>query len=252
MNHMEAKVVSQSVPYEQGGVKLIGFLAYDDDKPDKRPGILVVGEWWGLNDYAKSRATQLAELGYVAFVADMYGEGYSTDDPTKAKEFSSQFYGKPLMAERVQAGLTQLLKNDLVDSHKVAAIGFCFGGSSVQALAYSGAPILGIVSFHGGLIPAPADVTGKIKARFLMLNGADDPTVPLDAREKFKKSLDAAKIDYEWIDYPGAVHAFTNPDSDKNAVRMNTHAVGYNEAAAKGSWKKMQAFFDLIFDSGKK
>jgi len=252
MSHLEAKVVSKSVPYEQGGVKLVGFLAYDDARMDKRPGVLVVGEWWGLNDYAKHRALQLAAMGYVAFAADIYGDGFSTEDPAKARELSSQFYGKPLMAERAQAGLSQLLKNDLVDPRKIAAIGFCFGGAVAQSLAYSGVPLLGMVSFHGGLVPAPADVVGKIKTRFLMLNGADDPTTTPEARAEFKKSLDTAGIDYEWIDYPGAVHAFTNPDADKYAAKMNTHAIGYNAAAAVASWKKMQDFFQVIFGNVKR
>src|SRR4051812_40048251 len=177
---LHAKIVTKPVAYEQGGVKLEGYLAYDDAKvaPDHQAaGVLVVPEWWGLNDYAKGRVTQLAELGYVAFGVDMYGAGVSTEDPKKAGELAGQFYGKPLMAERAQAALDQLLATGLVDSGRVAAIGYCFGGSTVQALAYSGAPLAGIVSFHGGLIPVPADAAAKTKAKILVCHGAVDPFV---------------------------------------------------------------------------
>src|SRR5450756_1457152 len=209
-----AKVVTKSVVYEHAGTKLEGILAYDDAKTakGKLPGVLVIPEWWGLNAYVKGRAEQLAEMGYVAFAVDMYGQGVVTEDPKKAGELAGQFYGKPLMAERANAGLEQLLKTGLVDSKKVAAIGFCFGGSTAQALAYSGAPLAGIVSFHGGPVNAPASAAGTVKAKFLLLNGAVDPTVKLEARAALEKSLEDAKIDYQSVDYAGAVHAFTNPD----------------------------------------
>ena len=164
---MSAKIVTKPVAYENAGVKLEGFLAYDDAKVSaakKAPGVLVIPEWWGLNEYPKSRAAQLAALGYVAFAADMYGAGVVTTDPKKAGELAGPFYGKPLMAERAQAGLDQLLATGLVDTTRVAAIGYCFGGSTVQALAYTGAPLAGIVSFHGGIIPVPAEAAAKTKA----------------------------------------------------------------------------------------
>jgi dienelactone hydrolase len=137
---VEAKIVSKSVAYEQGGVKLEGFLAYDDAKVSsarKAPGVLVLPEWWGLNEYPKDRARQLAELGYVAFAADMFGAGVVTTDPKKAGDLAGQFYGKPLMAERARAGFDQLMNSGLVDAGRTAAIGYCFGGAVAQALAYS-------------------------------------------------------------------------------------------------------------------
>ena len=146
---LHAKIVTKPVAYEHAGTKLEGYLAYDDAKTStdkKSPGVLVVPEWWGLTGYAKGRAEQLAQLGYVAFAVDMYGAGVTTTDAKKAGELAGQFYGKPLMAERAQAGLDQLLASGLVQGEKVAAIGYCFGGSTVQALAYSGAPLAGIVS----------------------------------------------------------------------------------------------------------
>ncbi len=245
-----AKLITKEIPYEHNGVQLQGYLAYDDEKtsPGKTPGVLVVPEWWGLNDYAKSRARDVAELGYVAFAADMYGKGVVTEDPKKAGELAGPFYGKPLMAERAAAGLAELKKIPAVDGQKLAAIGFCFGGSTVQALAYSGAPVLGIVSFHGGPVSAPADAAGKVKARFLILNGAIDPLVAPEAKAELGKSLEAAKIDYISIDYAGALHAFTNPNADNMAAATGlTGKIGYNEKAAKRSFQEMRRFLDELF-----
>jgi dienelactone hydrolase len=242
---IHAKTVTKTVSYEQNGTTLEGYLAYDDSITDKGkvPGILVFPEWWGLNDYIKARANQLAAMGFVAFAADMYGGGLSTREPAKAKELSSQFYGKPLMAERAQAGLDQLLKTGLVDQNKVAAIGFCFGGSTALALAYSGAPIAGVVTFHGGLIPVPVDAGKKINAKFLVLHGALDPLVNKEAVDKFLKSMNDAKSDFQFIEYSGAVHAFTNPDADK----FHMAGVEYNAEAAARAWNQMKMFFGEIF-----
>jgi dienelactone hydrolase len=243
----QAKIVSKSVPYEQAGVKLEGYLVYDDQKVStakKAPGVLVLPEWWGLVEYPKTRARQLAELGYVAFAADMYGAGVATSDPKKAGELAGQFYGKPLMAERAQAGLDQLLVTGLVDTSRVAAIGYCFGGAVAQALAYSGAPLAGVVSFHGSLIPAPMET--RTKAKFLICHGAVDPFTSADAVSAFKKSLDDRKLDYEFVSYSGALHAFTNPEADKYAA-AGLNGVGYNAAADRRSWQHMRDFFAEIF-----
>lgn len=246
---LSAKLVKKPVAYEHAGVKLEGYLAYDDAKVSadkKAPGVLVVPEWWGLNDYAKGRADQLAKLGYVAFATDMYGAGVVTTDPKKAGELAGQFYGKPLMAERAQAGLDQLLATGLVDASRVAAIGYCFGGSTVQALAFSGAPLAGIVSFHGGLIPVPTDAAAKTKAKILVCHGAVDPFIKPEEIAAFKKSLDDGKFDYQFISYAGAVHAFTNPGADQLAKTTGL-PIAYNAAADKRSWAHMRAFFSEIF-----
>jgi dienelactone hydrolase len=243
-----AKVVTKPVAYEHAGTKLEGYLAYDDAKASAAQpaaGVLVVGEWWGLNDYVKGRAEKLAELGYVAFVADMYGAGVSTEDPKKAGELSGQFYGKPLMAERAQAGLDQLLATGLVDKGHVAAIGYCFGGSTVQALAYSGAPLAGIVSFHGGLIPVPADAAARTKAKILICHGAVDPFVKPEDVAAFQKAMNEGKFDYQFISYAGAVHAFTNPHADAVAKATGL-PIAYNAAADKRSWSHMRTFFREI------
>jgi dienelactone hydrolase len=245
---LHAKLVTKTVSYQQNGAKLEGYLAYDDTIKDKgkAPGIVVFPEWWGLNDYVKGRADQLANLGFVAFAADMYGNGQSTTEPAKAKELTGPFYGKPLMAERGQAALDQLLKTGLVDENKIAAIGFCFGGSTALALAYSGALLVGVVTFHGGLIPAPADVSQKTKAKFLILHGALDPLVNKEAVDKFLKSMNDDKLDYQFVAYSGAVHAFSNPEADK-AHAAGLDGVGYNAEAATRSWNQMKIFFGEIF-----
>jgi dienelactone hydrolase len=246
---VEAKIVTKSVAYEQAGVKLEGFLAYDDAKipAGGAAGVLVVPEWWGLNNYVKGRAEQLAGLGYVAFAADMYGAGVVTTDPKKAGELAGQFYGKPLMAERARAGLDQLLATGMVDARKVAAIGYCFGGATVQVLAWSGAPLAGIVSFHGSLIPPSAEAAARTKAKILICHGALDPFVmPADV-DAFKKALDDGKLDYQFISYAGAIHAFTNPSADNMAAATGLKGVGYNAAADHRSWAHMKVFFKEIF-----
>jgi dienelactone hydrolase len=246
-----AKIVTRVVPYEQGGVKLEGYLAYDDTKTsatNKAPGVLVLPEWWGLTEYPKSRAEKLAQLGYVAFAADMFGAGVTTTDAKKASELAGQFYGKPLMADRARAGLDQLLKTGLVDNARVAAIGYCFGGATVQALAWSGAPLAGIVSFHGSLVPPPADAAGRVKTKILICHGAVDSFVKKEEIEAFTKALDDGKFDYQFVSYAGAVHAFTNVKADELA-RANglTGNIAYNAAADRRSWQHMQDFFGEIF-----
>lgn len=248
-----AKIVTRAVDYSHNGVELEGYLAYDDAKTSggKLPGVLIVHEWWGLNDYVKRRAEQIAKLGYVAFALDMYGKGVLTADAKKAGELSGQFYGKPIMAERAQSGLDQLLKTGLVDEDRVAAIGYCFGGTTCLALAYTGAPLAGIVSFHGGLIPAPADAAARTKAKILVCHGAMDPFVKKDAVDAFIRSMNDGKFDYQFDIYAGAVHAFTNPDADAlSAANGLNGAIGYSASADRRSWADMKLFFSEIF--GKK
>ncbi|MFA6959340.1 MAG: dienelactone hydrolase family protein [Opitutaceae bacterium] len=245
-----AALVTKPVAYEHAGVKLEGYLAYDDAKvsaAQPAPGVLVVHEWWGLNAYAKSKAEALAKLGYVAFALDMYGAGVTTEDPKKAGELAGQFYGKPLMAERAQAGLDQLLATGLVAPGKVAAIGYCFGGSTVQALAYSGAPLAGIVSFHGGPVVPTAEQAAAIKGKVLICHGAIDPFVKPDQLQALLTALDEAKVDYQFVSYAGAIHAFTNPDATRMAKVTGLTGIGYNEAAARRSWQHMRDLFAEIF-----
>jgi len=247
----QASIVTRDIDYDHNGVKLRGYLAYDDQrvKDAKLPGVLVVHEWWGLNDYVKGRAVQLANLGYVAFALDMYGAGVVADDPTRAGELAGQFYGKPLMAERARAGLDQLLATGLVDPARVAAIGYCFGGSTVQALAYSGAPLAGIVSFHGGLIPATPEAAARNRAKILICHGALDPATKQEQIDAFLKSLNDGKVDYKFVEYAGALHAFTNPGADAKAEKFPGMKgfIGYSPSADRRSWADMNAFFSEIF-----
>lgn len=250
---LNAKIVTKSVAYEHAGVKLEGYLAYDDEKVSaekKAPGVLVIPEWWGLNDYPKSRAEALAKLGYVAFAADMYGAGITTLDPKKAGELAGQFYGKALMPERAQAGLDQLLATGLVAPAQVAAIGYCFGGAVAQTLAYSGAPLAGIVSFHGSLIPASAEAAAKNQAKILICHGAVDPFISQDDISAFMKSMNEGKFDYQFISYAGAVHAFSNPKANEVA-KVTGLPIAYNAAADKRSWSHLKTFFGEIFKAKK-
>lgn len=248
-----AKLVTKPVAYGHAGVKLEGYFAYDDEKVKPgaaAPGVLVIPEWWGLTEYPKSRAEKLAQLGYVAFAADMYGAGVVTDDPKRAGELAGQFYGKPLMAERARAGLDQLLATGLVDATRVAAIGYCFGGSTVQALAYTGAPLAGVVSFHGGLIPVPADAVAKTKARILVCHGAVDGFISAEELAGFTQAMNDGKFDYQFISYAGAVHAFTNPKADEIAKAKGL-PIAYHPAADRRSWGHMKQFFQEIFGDKK-
>ncbi len=232
-----AKVVTQTVEYKDADTTLEGYLAYDDSVQGKRPGILVVHEWNGLGHYVQGRCEQLAELGYVAFAPDIYGKGVrpSTFDACKAE--SAKYYAnRKLLRERANAGLTQLKKNEMVDTSKVAAIGYCFGGATVLELGRSGADIEGIVTFHGGLDnPNPADAR-NIKAKVLICQGgADKFTLP--AVPGFKKEMDDAKVDYKLVVYDGAVHGFTNPDNKGTVPGLK-----YDAKADKASWNEMKRF----------
>jgi dienelactone hydrolase len=248
------KIVTRPVAYEHAGVKLEGYLAYDDAlaAQGKLPGVLVLPEWWGLNDYVKGRAEQLAKLGYVALAADMFGGGVATADAKEAGRLAGPFYGKPLMAERARAGLDQLRREAEVDPERVAAIGYCFGGAAAQALAFSGAPLAGAVSFHGGFVAVPADAAAKTKAKLLICHGALDAVASAEARDTFLRALDDGKIDYQFVSYAGAVHAFSNPAADALARLNHLKGVGYNAAAARRSWEHMKVFFAELFPKQKK
>jgi dienelactone hydrolase len=239
-----AELKTQVVEYKDGGTVLEGYLAYDDSVQGKRPGILVVHEWNGLGNYAKGRAEQLAKLGYVAFAADIYGKGVRPGTFEACKTESGKYYAdRKLLRRRANAGLAVLSKNELVDPQKIAAIGYCFGGSTVLELGRSGADIAGIVSFHGGLDnPTPADAK-NIKAKVLVCQGGAD-NFTLAKVPGFKKEMDDAKVDYKFITYKDAVHGFTNPDNKGDVPGLK-----YNANADKASWKAMMKFFKEIFKS---
>jgi dienelactone hydrolase len=240
----QAKIVTKSIDYEQGGEKLEGYLAYDDAKSGPRPGVLVVHEWWGLNDYVKHRAQELARMGYVAFAADMYGGARVTRDPKQAEAWMTAALQAPgLLAARSKAGLDVLRRQPQTDKSHLAAIGFCFGGGTVLQLAYSGERLDGVVSFHGSLAPPDDTQAKQIKTSIVILHGAEDGFIKPETIDAVRKSLDAAKVDWYMVSYANAVHAFSNPDADS----YNIPGIGYNEKAAKRSWEEMQRFFDEKF-----
>ena len=242
----QGAIVTKTISYHDDGVSLQGFLAYDNALKGKRPGVLVVHEWWGLNDYARKRATKLAALGYVAFALDMYGKDKVTDHPEQAKEFSKQVTGNvESWQKRALAGLAVLKKQSVTDSSRIAAIGYCFGGSTVQQLAYSGANIKGIVSFHGSLIPPSESAIKQTKAKFLICHGASDPFTKPEALQAYITSMNASGIDWKIVIYAHAKHAFTNPDADKYGMA----AIGYNRTADQRSWEDMKQFFKEIFSN---
>jgi dienelactone hydrolase len=238
----DAKVVSQAVEYRHGATELKGYLAFDDTQSGKRPGVLVVHEWWGLNDYVKARVEKLAELGYIAFALDLYGKDVWTSDPQKAKELSSHLRGTPLLRQRAAAGLEILKANPMIDPARIAAIGYCFGGTTVLELAYSGADVAGVVSFHGGLTVPRAEDAGKLKAAILICHGADDGFVSAESIDAFQKAMRDAGVDWQMIYYGGAVHSFTNPGADTTGMA----GVGYSLKADERSWAHMQTFLKEI------
>ena len=239
-----AAVKTQVVEYTHGEVVLEGYIAYDDAIEGKRPGVLVAHEWKGLNDYAKHRAEQLAQLGYFAFAVDMYGKGIRAKDHDEAAHLSGLYRSdRQLMRGRILAALEQLKSYAQVDPTRIAAIGYCFGGTAVLELARSGADILGVVTFHGGLdTPTPEDAK-NIKARILVCHGADDRFITPEQVAGFEEEMRAAGVRYRLIKYPGAVHSFTVPEAGNDP----STGMAYNLEADRKSWEAMQAFFREIF-----
>jgi dienelactone hydrolase len=240
-------VVKQEVTYKVGQQSYTGYLAYDQSR-GPRPGVLIVHEWWGHDDYVRKRAEQLAALGYVALALDMYGGGKHAAHPDEAAKMAGEVKANFASAkERFMAALQLLKDHPATDSQHLAAIGYCFGGNIVLNMARAGADLDGVVSFHGTLeaIEGPAQ-QGQVKAGILVLNGADDVMVPQEQRQAFMEEMDKAGVDYEFINYPGARHAFTNPKADEYAKEFNL-PLAYNAAADEQSWQKMRDFFDRIF-----
>ncbi len=241
-----AVIRTQALDYNQEDAALEGYLAYDDRVKGSRPGVLVVHEWWGINEYIRRRTEQLASMGYVAFAADIYGKGNRAKTREEAMTLAGKFRSgtdRTLMRARVNAGLEELKKNPLVDRKRVAAIGYCFGGAVVLELARSGADLAGVVSFHGGLAtPNPHDAK-NIKAKVLVLTGADDPAAKPEQVAAFEDEMRSAGVDWQLVSYGHAVHGFTNPDNGTD----NAKGAAYNERADKRSWRAMKDFFEEIF-----
>jgi dienelactone hydrolase len=240
----QGAIHTETVDYQQGGATLEGFLAYDDSLSGKRPGVLIIHQWQGITDYEKMRAKMLAQMGYVAFCADIYGKDARPQTLQDAGAEAGKFKkDRQFLRQRANAGLDELKQNDLVDPNRIAAIGYCFGGTAAIELARSGAQLNGVVSFHGGLdSPTPAD-GNNIKCKLLILAGADDPFEKPDDLAAFEKEMRDSKVDWQIVFYGGAVHAFTQPDVDK----LNLPGAKYNEKADKRSWQAMKDFFAEIF-----
>lgn len=240
-----AAVQTETVRYRDGDQELQGYVAWDDAATDKRPGVLVVHEWWGLNDYAKQRARMLAELGYVAFAVDMYGDGKVTRHPKEAGAWSSRIStNQAAWQQRALAGLAQLRKHAKVDADRMAAIGYCFGGSTVMQITYAGADLKGVASFHGALPPPTEEQAKNIRASIFVAHGNADGFIPTERVLQFQAALDKAGADWQMTSYGGARHGFTNPAAGEYGIDN----IQYDEAADQRSWAQLQWFFEEIFN----
>jgi len=241
-----AEVKTETVTYKHGEQTFKGYLAWDDAMKAKRPGVLVVHEWWGLNDYARKRAEQLAKMGYIAFAPDMYGDGKTTEHPKEAGEMAGMVRkNQKEWRDRALAGLKILRDNPHVDSGKLAAIGYCFGGSTALQLAYASPDIKAAVSFHGAL-PIPDTKLDKvITAKILICHGADDSFISEETIQKVRAAYKELGVDYEMIYLGGAVHSFTVPGAEQRGLK----GMAYNAAADRRSWAAMKELFHEVFDA---
>ena len=243
-----AAVKEEPVTYKDGEITMKGFVVYDDAKKGKRPAVIVVHEWWGITKHIHSEARRMASLGYTAFIADMYGDAKTADNPKDAGALSGAVLKNPAaMQSRFDAAMAALSKHPTVDASRFGAMGFCFGGSVVLDMARAGTDLKGVAAFHAGLGAAGAQAEpGKVKAELLVQNGADDPFIKPDSVEAFKKEMDSAKVDYRYISYPGAVHAFTNPEATALGKKFNI-PIAYNADADKKSTAEAKKFFAGVF-----
>ena len=244
---LNAQIITEEFSYSDGEINMVGYYASDIKVKGKRPAVIVVHEWWGHNDYAKKRARMLAKLGYRALALDMYGDGKTAAHPKDAGKFSGEVKKNMAVAEkRFMAAYNYLQKQEGVDKDKISAIGYCFGGGIVLEMARRGVDLDGVVSFHGSLGTKDVAKKGNVKAKVLVLNGAADPFVKAESIEGFKKEMEAANVDYKFINYPGAKHAFTNPDADKFGAKFKI-PLEYQKEADKKSWSEMKKFFNNIY-----
>ena len=246
----EPKLKTESVTYSPADNKdslvMDGYIAWDENIEGKRPAVLVVHEWWGMNDYVKRRVRELAGLGYIAMAVDFYGNGKRADNPTDAGKLATPFYQDPQMAkQRFDAALATLRGYSQTDTTKIAAIGYCFGGTQVLNMANLGENLAGVVSFHGGLQVITPD-KAKLKANVLVCHGGADPFVPAEQVAQFRKQMDSIGAKYTFKVYDGATHAFSNPDATASGEKFKI-PIAYNAAADTASWNDMKTFFGTIF-----
>lgn len=250
---VQAEIKTSEIPYKApDGTSLIGYYAYDDAITGKRPGVVVVHEWWGLNDYSKRRARDLAALGYSALAIDMYGDGKSTEHPADAQAFmQAALASAPAAKARFLAGLDLLKAQPQTDPDKLAAIGYCFGGKVVLDMVRQGVPLAAVVSFHGALATTTPATPGSVKAKVLVEHGEKDTLVPMAAVNAFKDEFDKAQADYRVVIQPKAKHSFSNPDADRLSHAGHGSEkgpdLGYSKVADENSWADMQALFKDVF-----
>lgn len=244
--NLAPNIKEETVSYSVNGVVYKGFIAYDDNIKGKRPAILVVPEWWGVNDYTRMRARKLAELGYIAMAADVFGDGKVATNPTEAQQFTGPLYKDPTLAKSLLDGAAIKLKEySQTDPNNLAAIGYCFGGFVALNYAKLGGDLKGVVSFHGGMGGAPVDKK-IMKAKVLVCQGGSDKFVSQKDVDKFKHQLDSIGVDNSVKVYANATHAFTNPDATATGKKFNM-PIEYNPQADKDSWNDMKMFFGKIF-----
>jgi dienelactone hydrolase len=239
-----AEIRQEPIDYQQADHALQGVLVYDDRTSEPRPAVLVCPEWYGVNDFAKGRATELAKMGYVAFVVDPYGKGVNAKSVEEAGKMSAALKAdRATLKARVRAAFDVVQKHKRVDPQRIAAIGYCFGGTTALELARSGADVKGVASFHGSLNSPNAEEAKAIKGKVLVLHGGADPFVPDPEVADFVESMRRHSVNYQLNIYGGAVHSFTNPNADKAGLK----GVAYNEQADKRSWAELKIFLDEIF-----
>ncbi|TRZ45266.1 dienelactone hydrolase family protein [Robertkochia solimangrovi] len=237
---------SREVTYSADTTELKGYLVWDENKKGKSPGILVVHEWWGHNDYSRQRAEMLAELGYVAFALDMYGDGKQAKHPDEAGKFAGMVMKNMEEAEARFNAAMEVLKNDAhVDPQKIAAIGYCFGGSVVLTMADAGADLAAVAAFHSG-VQLPIMPNEKLKAKVLVCNGANDSFIPPETVTAFKKAMDSIHADYKYIAYENAVHSFTSKAADSLGKKFNM-PLAYNQEADEKSWEALKELLRSVF-----
>jgi len=243
-------VVGEEITYKAGDVELKGYLAYDKSKEGKRPGVLVVHEWWGHNEYTRKRAEMLAELGYTALAVDMYGDGKKADHPDDAQKFMMEVMGNiDAGMKRFDAARELLAAHETTNPESLAAIGYCFGGAVVLHAARTGAALDGVAAFHAGSLDAMAEgKKGEVVSQVLVAHGAADPFVKPESVVAFKKEMETLGVNLEWHEYEGAQHAFTNPGATEKGKKFDL-PLAYDEQADKQSWDELKDFLQTIFEA---
>ena len=243
----QASVQGREVVYQADGTTLKGYIAYDDAIKGRRPGVLVVHEWWGQNEYARKRARMLAELGYTALAVDMYGNGKTVDNPDDAGKLAAAVYkDMPMAKARFEAAMLLLRDQETVEANQIAAFGYCFGGGVALNMARMGEDLKGVASFHGGLGTNSPAQPGKIKARIISFSGDADPTIGPDKVAAFRQEMERAGVDFRVVIYPAAKHAFTNPAADELGKKFNM-PIAYDAAADRDSWHQAEEFLREVF-----